>query len=519
MTEPSAEAAPPPVARAAAHVARTAIIDAEGGHTYAELLAASSRIATRLLSGSRDLDEARVAFLAPAGFSYVATLWGIWRAGGVAVPLSPSYPAPELATVLDDAWPAAVLADRQHAEILRPLAQVRGIRLATVDQALREEAPGMKPTGAGWAHPAIDPGHRAMILYTSGTTNRPKGVVLTHANLAAQIESLIEAWEWTADDRILHVLPLHHTHGIINALLCPLQVGATCEMMPAFAADAVWRRFAQGGITIFMAVPTIYVRLIAAWEAAPPDEQARMSAGCRAMRVMISGSAALPVRVFDLWRGIAGHDLLERYGMTELGMALSNPLRGERRPGAVGTPLPGVEVRLVGEDGREVPEGSPGELRVRGENVFLGYWDRPEATREAFEDGWFRTGDQAVFEDGAFRILGRSSIDILKTGGYKISALEIEEALREHPAIAECAIVGVPDPEWGERVCAAIIPASGSAGALSLEEVRDWARERLAPYKLPSRLLVVDDLPRNAMGKVTKTALRPLFEAQGPEAE
>lgn len=519
MDEAIGDAAPSLIDRAAWYGSRTAIVDVEGEHTYAELLAGSARIAAWLLraGSAADLGEERVAFLASPGVSYVATLWGIWRAGGVAVPLSPAHPVLELAFLLDDARPAAVLSDPRFADRLGPLAEARGNPFATLEAAHGEAAAGDLPP--------VDPRRRALILYTSGTTSRPKGVVLTHANLAAQVESLIDAWEWTADDRILHVLPLHHTHGIVNALLCPLRAGATCEMERGFDPAAVWRRFLAGGITLFMAVPTIYVRLIAARDAASFEERARMSEATRGMRVMVSGSAALPVRVFERWREITGHNLLERYGMTELGMALSNPLRGERRPGTVGTPLPGVEVRLVGDDDREAPDGAPGELRVRGETVFLEYWDRPEATREAFDDGWFRTGDQAVLENGAYRILGRTSVDILKTGGYKVSALEIEEALREHPAIAECAVVGVPDPEWGERVCAAIVPTAGKdtvgedeAGSLSLEELRDWARERLAPYKLPSRLMVVDALPRNAMGKVTKAALRPLFEEPRPDA-
>jgi malonyl-CoA/methylmalonyl-CoA synthetase len=196
--------------------------------------------------------------------------------------------------------------------------------------------------------------------------------------------------------------------------------------------------------------------------------------------------------------------------MTEIGMALSNPLRGERTPGSVGTPLPGVEVQLVGENGAQVVPGTPGEIEVRGPSVFAEYWGQPDATRAAFRDGWFRTGDTAVVENGVYRILGRTSIDILKTGGHKVSALEIEEALREHPAVAECAVVGVPDPEWGERVAAAVVLNDGDA--LDLESFRAWAKELLAAHKVPSRLLVLDALPRNAMGKVTKPALVALFQ-------
>jgi malonyl-CoA/methylmalonyl-CoA synthetase len=223
---------------------------------------------------------------------------------------------------------------------------------------------------------------------------------------------------------------------------------------------------------------------------------------------MVSGSAALPVRTLERWREISGHTLLERYGMTEIGMALGNPLHGERRPGFVGAPLPGVEVRLVEEDGRAVEPGAPGEIEVRGPGVFLEYWRRPEATAEAFREGrWFRTGDVAVAEEGSYRILGRRSVDIIKTGGFKVSALEIEEVLRTHPAVAECAVVGVEDAEWGERVCAAVELRE----ALTLDQLQPWARERLAPYKLPRALLSVDALPRNAMGKVMKPEVAKLF--------
>jgi malonyl-CoA/methylmalonyl-CoA synthetase len=226
---------------------------------------------------------------------------------------------------------------------------------------------------------------------------------------------------------------------------------------------------------------------------------------------MVSGSAALPVSVLDRWREITGHTLLERNGMTEIGMALSNSYRGERIPGAVGKPLPEVEVRLVNEAGEEVAPGLPAEIEVRGPNVFSEYWNKPEATQQAFRDGWFRTGDTAVVEDGVYRILGRTNIDILKTGGHKASALEIEETLRQHPAILECAVVGVPDQEWGELVAAALVLKNDSA--IDLEDLRVWSKSRMAAHKAPSRLLILEALPRNAMGKVTKSAIRALFEA------
>jgi len=333
-------------------------------------------------------------------------------------------------------------------------------------------------------------------------------VVLTHKNIRAQLESLAAAWEWSETDRILNVLPLNHTHGLINVLTSALWSGAACEMHLGFDAARVWQRIAKGGLTLFMAVPTIYSKLISAWEAADPERRPTFSEHCRALRLMVSGSAALPVAVMERWRTITGHVLLERYGMTEIGMALSNPLHGERRPGSVGVPLPGVEVRLVDEDGRELGPGAAGEIEVRGPGVFLEYWDRREATAEAFRDGWFRTGDIAVLDEGMYRILGRRSVDIIKTGGHKVSALEIEEVLRSHPVVRECAVVGVEDAEWGERVSAVAVLTEGSH--LTLDELRAWAADRLALHKIPTRLTLVDELPRNAMGKVVKARVKEL---------
>ena len=308
------------------------------------------------------------------------------------------------------------------------------------------------------------------------------------------------------------MLPLHHVHGIINGLGSALAVRATCEMLPAFDAATVWQRLASGEITVFTAVPTIYHRLIAAWDAAPAGIQRSWSKGAGGLRLMMSGSAALPVQMLERWRQITGHTLLERYGMTEIGMALANPLEGERRSGLVGAALPGVEVRIVDDAGTEVSPGTAGELEVRGPAVFREYWQRPDETRAAFRDGWFRTGDVAVLEEGtggAYRLLGRRSVDIIKTGGFKVSALEIEEVLRAHPAVAECAVVGVTDPEWGERVAAAVELHPGTA--LALDELQQWAKTRLAPYKVPRALQPVDALPRNAMGKVLKPEVVRLF--------
>jgi malonyl-CoA/methylmalonyl-CoA synthetase len=485
---------------------RTAVVDAQGVFTYDDLLATSSRVASALLAGRDDLQEDRIAFLITPGFPWVAIQWGIWQAGGIAVPLPLNSARPELEYLIDDTRASALIFDTSSAALLQPIAAARGLTSFAYNQL---------PLCTPGPLPRITSERRAMILYTSGTTSKPKGVVSTHANVAAQIQSLVEAWEWSADDRILLCLPLHHVHGIINVVGCALWSGAACEMLPRFDANLVWDRIAEGQLTLLMAVPTVYSKLIAAWDAASPPRRAELSQACRRLRLMVSGSAALPVSTLQRWQQISGHTLLERYGMTEIGMALSNPLHGKRVPGSVGTPLPGVEVRLVEEHGNPVAEGSPGGIEVRGPAVFVEYWAKPDATRDAFRDGWFVTGDTAVVENGLYRILGRTNIDILKTGGHKVSALEIEEALRQHPAVAECGVVGIADPEWGERVAAALVLKDGET--LDLPSLRSWARELLANHKLPSRLLVLDTLPRNAMGKVVKPALAALFQAQGDQ--
>ncbi len=484
--------------------------------TYGQLADASRREAQRLLGASSDLRGARVAFLAPPGVEWLVTLWGVWRAGGIAVPLAVSHPPPELAYVLDDAEPSVVVAHPQLADLVRPASEARGMRfLRTPSLSTSAANPPAADADRETALPDVDLDRPALMIYTSGTTGRAKGVVTTHANIEAQITSLVDAWAWTSDDRIPLVLPLHHVHGIVNVLGCALWSGAVCDIHPRFDAVELWQRFAAGGLTLFMAVPTIYARLIAAWDEAPAARREAWSAGARRLRLMVSGSAALPVSVLERWEDITGHRLLERYGMTEIGMGLGNPLAGPRRPGHVGVPFRGVELRLVDEDGAAVGPGEPGEIEIRGPSVFQEYWRRPDETAAAFRDGWFRTGDVAVLEDGSYRILGRRSVDIIKTGAEKVSALEVEETLRQHPQVLDCAVVGVPDPDWGERVCAAVVPRTGGLDGAALKA---WARDRLAPYKLPRSILSVDALPRNAMGKVTKPAIRTLFEAEGSTA-
>lgn len=459
--------------------------------SYYDLRQAAARVAGELAGEGGDLREARVAFLVPPSFAHVVISRGIWMAGGVCVPLAVSHPPAELEHVVRDSDASVVVGGGRQAEALEAIAEAAGARFIRTADLLATDA---EPRAVS----EPDALRRAMILYTSGTTGKPKGVVTTHGQFAAHVVSLLTAWEWTQDDRALLVLPLHHVHGIVNILGCALAAGASCDILPQFDPEPAWERLSSGEITVFSAVPTIYHRMIASWDAAPAALRSARSEGARQVRLMMSGSAALPAQTLQRWRDITGHTLLERYGMTETGMILSNPLHGERRAGSVGRPLPGVQVRLV-----------DGELEVRGPAVFLEYWRRPAETREAFHDGWFRTGDAAVLEEGAYRLLGRTSVDILKTGGYKVSALEIEEAIRQHPAVADCAVVGVHDLEWGDRVSAAVELRTGAT--LTLEELQAWTKARLAPYKTPKALRCVDALPRNALGKVIKPDVVSLF--------
>jgi len=370
----------------------------------------------------------------------------------------------------------------------------------------------------------------ALILYTSGTTGKPKGVVHTFESLTSQYQSLIEAWKWSSSDHTLHVLPLHHIHGVQNILNTALFSGATVEFTPFDAAFCL-KRLTSGDITCFHAVPTIYMKFMQHLDKVSTEVRAEICQGLRnsSMRYMVSGSAALSVSTMRSWAEISGHVLLERYGMTEIGMALSNRLNGTRYPGCVGWSLPNIEVKL----------DSDGAILVKGGPVFKQYYKREMETAEEFtDDGWFRTGDtaqiggtpeelqalrDAVREieaatgrprleataeadetlSGIYKILGRSSVDIIKSGGYKISALEIETELVQHEAIKECAVIGKPDETWGEKVVA----ICALSGGLTLEQLRKWAKARLASYKVPQELEVLEELPRNQMGKVEKGRL------------
>jgi len=481
-----------------------AVADGRGEHRWEELRARAAAGAARLArdgSGVTAPDGPRVGMLVAPGADWVGVWLAIVQAGGIAVPLCPAYPDRELAEILDDAGARCLVVspglDRPALDVPKTVAAtdllVEGGPAAGTDGTRGETA-------------------TAMLLYTSGTTGKPKGVCLTHGALLHQARLLGEAWALGPTTRLLHTLPLHHMHGVAIALLPCLVAGAQCHMLERFDATTVWTEL--GTTNTFMGVPTMYHRLLGTFDEAPPTTQQQWAETAAALKLATSGSAALPAVLAERWRALTGAIPLERYGMTEIGVGCSNPrAEGRRRVGSVGPPLPTFDLRLVA-DGADVARGS-GEVWLRSPSIFETYWRRPDATAEAFSGRWFKTGDTAERDpDGYVRLLGRTSVDILKSGGYKLSALQIEEVLREHDGVSEVAVVGLPDEVWGQRVVAAVLCRPGRAAACQTDRLRPWAKERLAGYKVPRDFVVLDELPRNALGKVVKPALIELLLAR-----
>jgi len=484
---------------------RTMAYDALGTTQWRDAIRSAEGVAAALLGGRRSLEGERVALLVTPGATFITCLFGVLRAGGTAVVLSPLHPTPETAYVCDDAQAQTIVVSTRLAH------HVIGLKRRTV------VADELVAHGGGSIAATPQQDDPAVLVYTSGTTSKPKGAVLTHANLSVQQELLAKAWGLCESDVLLHALPLHHVHGLCIALLSALGAGAGVRLLDfssaPFDAPVLWESLSDA--TVFMGVPTIHSKLVAALERADAATRARWDRHARGLRLVTSGSAALPVSLGERYRDLTGAYPLERFGMTEVGVALSNPLDPRRRrPGAVGLPLDTVQTRIVGDEG---VDATAGELWIAGPSVFAGYHGRPEATHAAFvvEGGtrWFKTGDTVSREaDGYVRILGRTSVDIIKSGGYKLSALEIEEAIRECPAVEEVAVVGVTDPEWGERAIACVVAHEGRESECTTERLRTFLKQRIAAYKAPRQVVLMSDFPRNALGKVIKPELLKRLE-------
>ena len=508
---------------------REALCDAQGAVTRGELFAASGRVAFELLqSGVRSGDRLLLG-LAPDR-RYVVALLAALRLGVLIVPLHRKAKLREVKHLVWDAGPRLAFVDEPLAAVVRECAA--GVRLLDLDALARErrlvvaddpeeavqdaieaetlpefdEEIELTRDHAGAAVASDAP---ALILYTSGTTGTPKGAVHTHGSLGSNVAALRTAWRLGADDRLLHCLPLHHLHGLVVGLLGCLAAGSACELEADFDATRALARMARTGATLFFGVPAMYAKLleVAAVSSLPPLPR---------LRLFVSGSAPLPPAQKRAFEERFGCAILERYGATEIGIALSQRLDGPRPAGSVGGPLPGVETRVArpregdagpaADAGDAAPEPSEGELLVRGPSLFRGYFEDEEATAKVMEDGWYRTGDLVRRgADGSFAILGRLTTDQIKVKGHRVGALEVEAALAEHPGVAEVAVVGAPDPECGEVVVAFVRARDAT---LTVAQLEAHARATLAPHQVPRRFEFVDDLPRTGPGKVDKRTLQ-----------
>ncbi len=483
---------------AEAHAQRPCLMQPGGEDwSYAMLMDASQRVAG-VLSAAGVIPGDRVLAQIDKSAHAVALYLGCLRLGAAYVPINTAYTSEEVAYFCDDAEPRVFVCREEDA----------GDRQSVAGKAILLS---LDPRGGGTlleraadAEPVLSiapraAGDLAAIVYTSGTTGRSKGAMLTHRNLASNARVLLDYWGWRDDDVLLHALPVFHVHGLFVALHCALLSGTPIIFLPQFDAGTVIEVLPRA--TVMMGVPTFYTRLL--------DRQDFSRDICRGMRLFISGSAPLSEQTFSAWEARTGHRILERYGMSETMMNTSNPLLGERLPGTVGFPLPGVEARITGPDGAVLPPGEVGVIEVRGPNVFAGYWRMPEKTAEEFrEDGFFITGDLGkMAPDGRVSIVGRAK-DLVISGGYNVYPKEVERLIDEMPEVVESAVIGVPHPDFGEAVVAVVVPAGSPVQEPQVRAVLDG---RLARFKHPKAVVNLPSLPRNAMGKVQKNQLRDQY--------
>ncbi len=488
----------------------------EHSWTYGELDHLARRHAAALAGFGLEPGD-RVALLCGPRLEGIVALLAHYQAGLIHVPINTRYRGAEVAHILVHSGASAIAVDASCLEALEQacalepdLARLTRILLDDDMQARDQDrrfGDLLADAPAPWTDLAEE--QLSLMIYTSGTTGKSKGVAHTHDSVLGAIAALTDLWQWSADDVLCLALPLFHVHGLGIGVHGAILHGMTIDLLPRFSPEGVVASV-QRGATIFMGVPTMYRRLLEHLERVPRDAEP-----LRGARLFTSGSAALPAADHQQFERLTGHRILERYGMSETMLSLSNPHDGERRPGSVGMPVPGFEARIVDEKGLDVPDGERGELWVRGVGLMRRYWRDPEATAASFTDDWFHTGDVAVREpDGYIRLLGRRSVDIIKSGGFKISAREIEEVIATLDGVAEVAVVGVADATWGQRIVAAVVPTDPGANTDAIAaRVVAHAGEQLADYKKPRGVAIVDELPRNALGKIQKHRLIERLES------
>jgi len=488
-------------ARIPAPAAPFAVLDDGRRHTYADMLAASARFANVLVAlGVKPGD--RVAVQVEKSFEALMLYLGTVRAGAIFLPLNSAYTPAEIEYFLGDAEPSVFVCDPAKAEALRPYAEKAGAKLETLGVSAGTLFDKQASAAAAFSDIDRGPDDLAAILYTSGTTGRSKGAMLSHDNLASNALALVDYWRFSKDDVLLHALPIFHTHGLFVATNTVLFAGGSMILLPKFDPDQVMKYLPQA--TSMMGVPTFYVRLL---------QDARLTKDATAhMRLFVSGSAPLLAETHREWRQRTGHAILERYGMTETNMNTSNPYEGERVAGTVGFPLPGVAVRVVDpETAKVLGTDAIGMIEVKGPNVFKGYWRNPEKTKAEFrDDGFFISGDLGKIDPAGYvHIVGRGK-DLIITGGYNVYPKEVETEIDEMQGVVESAVIGCPHPDFGEGVTAVVVVKPGAE--ISAASIAKTLEQRLAKFKLPKQVFIVADLPRNTMGKVQKNLLRETYK-------
>lgn len=492
------------------HLHKTAIRDSAGDHSYEKL----SRLSTAITSYVRGTASrgARVALLMPPSLQFAAGMLGVMNANCVPVPLNYRGTDTELEYLLNNSETAAVLTAPETADIISD--EIPSLCVAG------HEGDDVTP------NIAYEDLVGGIMIYTSGTTGAPKGVLSGYLAFQQWTSALVRGWDITASDSILHTLPLYHVHGILG-LFSLLSVGGTVDLRRKFDTGMVWDEFlSESPPSVYYGVPTQYSKLIEHYDTHLADQAEEVRDKLGRLRLMVSGSAPLREPVSDRWCEITGHRLLERYGMTEVGLVITNPYRpiSGRRPGCIGLPFPGVKVRLASEQGEVLATaedgvlgdgakaGEAGEIQIAGPTLFSQYYNNPQVTEESFTaDGWFKTGDTAEIDGGVFKILGRTSSDVIKSGGYKLSALEIERSLLDHPNIRDVAVIGVDDMTWGQKVVAVIESDLTDQEQIETAGFREWCKGKMSPYKIPKDFIIIESLPRNHMGKVNKKSLVSKF--------
>ncbi|CAF1118794.1 unnamed protein product [Rotaria sordida] len=530
---------------------KVALVDQSSSYTYEQLYSIARQFSHRLSSiiqqekstdNAIDTNSIQIGILCSNDASFVIALWASWMIGATVIPLSLQHPPTLIDYFLNDAQCRAVIVGDNHSyDLIKTTLENNSQITIPIININKNDLSSTITHNDNLLSPTINQ-KNALILYTSGTSGKPKGCVITYNAVQAHVDSMIKAWGWTTDDVILHILPLHHIHGLMNGLLTPHFIGAKVIMLPRFDASKVWEYLINSAhkqqITVFTGVPTVYAKLIHEYDvkyASCSQTRDIIREQCsQKIRLMMCGSAALPESIYRRWYDITGYNLLERYGMTECGMALSNPLYGERIPGTVGKPMPTVLIRIARENSdspmgyetlveadsdytklevkNTTDEPIEGELLIQSPTLFKEYWQKPNETHATFTiDGkFFKTGDICRYDPqkNVFSIRGRQSMDIIKRAGYKISALDIERVLLEHNDILECSVVGIDDLTLGQKIVAIILPKSPTnITNLTIDAIRPFCKQQLPKYSLPDSVTIIDHIPRNAMGKVNKKEL------------